>query len=93
MTFIFNYPYKKQYYILEKDNMITYWKTGVECANYINHKENVNTTSTSVFTSISKKYTLYGYSIKKVWLTEQEFKKYYERNGGINESTDKNVKL
>ena len=46
--------------------------------------KNVNTTSISVFTSISKKYPLYGHSIKKVWLTEQEFKKYHERNGGIN---------
>ena len=84
LSSIFNYPYKKQYYILEKDSMITYWKTGVECANYINHKENVNTISKSVFTSISRKCKLYGYSIKKIWLTEQEFEKYYERNGDIN---------
>lgn len=39
-------------------------------------------------TAMLKNILLYGYSIKKVWLTEQEFEKYYEGNDNINESTN-----
>ena len=85
------YQFKREFYSIEKNGITKYFKSQPKCINYISKKENEKITAWKFSTAMLKNILLYGYSIKKVWLTEQEFEKYHERNG--ENEVYENVKL
>ena len=69
------YEYKIKCIGIHLNNKIKYFKTGKECANFLNLNCNLKTNSSSVTHSCRNFKDFYGYKPRYYYLTEKEFNK------------------